>query len=703
MRATAAGGRPFVRAVGGARRARVAMQQRTAFGIVSTSLRAPSRAARICVAALVCLGTAAAAPQFAAAQSDGAATAFSAERDLLAQGGVALEENRPGDALTYYEAVLADAPNNRQAVLGRAKALDALGRIPEAMAVYDAMLRRNPADGPALYYRGLALYHIGDLEAAERDFDAAISAGMTASVVHQRLGDARYARADLLGALAAYEAAAQADDPHPSVYRSIGNVAYALRDYAAADRAYTIALELNPEDGYAAYYRAWTRERLGLTLDALQDYSLAFDLIGDVEPRVAIDRGSLLLENGVAAAAMADFQSALNLDPMNPTALLGAGMALIAQGQSVEAEMVLTRLLVIAGDDRALRVSALFQRGRARLMNADFIGAREDLDLAISLDPTHADARFNRAIARARLDDPAGALDDLMDAAELKPYDAEIHYALARAAIVADLPEIAMEAAARAEALAPDSPTGAHARATTLLALDRPEEALQELDVLLLASPRDVEALRLSGVALIRLRRYDDALDVAQRLTARAPRNPAGPLLEAEAYIGLGRTEPARAALNRANELGAPAAVLTRLAGERWMAVAELGGGDPALAGQGDALAQAEIALDQSIELSGDVDSLIDRAAVRIQRGDLAAARQDLDRAVVARPQDARLRFARADVLRQMGDCEGAIRDYDAGLSLEPSNSDAHAARASCKLSEGRYLGAASDMIVSWF
>ncbi len=627
-----------------------------------------------------------------------------AEGDLLTRGRMALEEDRAGEALVYFEAVLADAPDNRQAVLGRAQALDELGRMPEAIAVYDSLLADNPSDPSALFYRAIARYHLGELDAAEADILAAIDAGLTLSVVYQRLGDARYARGDLLGALAAYQSALEAPSPDPSVYRAIGNAAYGLRDYAAAERAYGLALEKNPQDGYAAYYRGWTREKLGRTLDALQDYNRAFEIIGGREPRVAIDRGAMLLENGAAAAALEDFLTALALQPDNTAALYGAAVALLDQGQSAEAEPLLDRLIAIVGDNRTLGAAALFQRGRARLLGANFDGARADFDLAISLAPGDADAYYNRALARLRLDDVAGALEDLETAAELAPNDAEIHYGLARASVIAGLPDAALAAASRAEALAQGDPAASRARAATLLALDRPLDALRELDAHLDAAPRDAEAMRFAGAALIRLRRYDDALALAQRLGARAPRSPAGPLLEAEAHIGRGETEPARAALNRANRLGAPAPVVTRLASERWITVARTGGdGDAALFEPGDALAQAEVALDRSIELSGDFESIVDRAAVRIMRGDLDAAREDLDRAIQERPQDARLRFARADVLRRLGQCEAAIRDYDAGLSLDPRNSDARSARASCKLSEGRYLGAASDIIVSWF
>ncbi|MEM9726102.1 MAG: hypothetical protein AAF909_11645, partial [Pseudomonadota bacterium] len=78
-------------------------------------------------------------------------------------------------------------------------------------------------------------------------------------------------------------------------------------------------------------------------------------------------------------------------------------------------------------------------------------------------------------------------------------------------------------------------------------------------------------------------------------------------------------------------------------------------------------------------------------------------AKADLDRAIASDPQNAAFRFQRARLLKQLDRCGPAIRDFDAGLSLEPGNSEAVALRATCKFDQGRFLGAVTDYLASWF
>ncbi|MCI4665477.1 MAG: tetratricopeptide repeat protein [Neomegalonema sp.] len=640
------------------------------------------------------------------AQSSIARAAEDSEGDLLARGRTALEDGRAQEALEAFEAALAQDPTERQAILGRAQALDLIGRIDEAIAIYDGLLAKKAKDAPILFYRGVANYHRGQFERAEADIRAAIKGGLKLSVAHQRLGDVFYARGQLKKALEAYLTAAKAPTPHPSVHRALGNSYYALGRYRAADAAYGQALKLNPSDGYAAYYRAWTREKLGRPLLALEDYNRAFEILGGKSPRVAIDRGRILLRSGAVAAALEDFRVALDREPENPAALYGAALALIAQGQTTTAEEILNRLVAIVGDNRRLGSAALQLRARAKIVNEDYAGAVADLDLAISLNPTAAEAFYNRALARARLKDAAGALEDLTKAASLKPDDPEIQYALARAAIVAGLRDVAMKAARTAEGLAVPGGEAQLARAATLLALDKPREALRELEDMLKRAPRNVEALKLASIALMRVGRHSDALSLAHSLRLHAPRSPAGPLLEAEAYIALSKPGRARSALNRANALGAPLAKITSLAGQMWIMIAHM---DPAKLPRMQvdgkwALEQAGAAYDMAVEHSKrSPETLKERASVRILRGDLKGALDDLSHAVAVRPQDADLRFARADLLRRLKRCAEAIKEYDAGLSLKPDNADARSDRADCKFDEGEYLGAVGDYVGSWF
>ena len=629
--------------------------------------------------------------------------------DLLARGRTALKAGRAKDALRFFDSVLIERP-------GRSAGYSRGGR---RRLIYWVRLTRPSRftmgcsrKGPKTLRRSSIAASLDIMAAkfdqAETDIRSAIAQGLKLAIVYQRLGDVHYARGDLKTALKLYLQALDSKKPDPSIHRMLGSTHYGLGDYKSAEISYTEALRLNPVDGYAAYYRAWTREKLKRPLKALQDYDRAFEILGGQAPRVAIDRGRMLLRRGALAAALADFRVALDREPENPAALYGAARTLVAQGQTTAALEVLNRLVGIVGDNRRLGAAALFLRARAKIANEDFAGALADLDLSISVTPApgDADAFFNRALVRSKLNDAAGALEDLRAAAKIKPNDAQIQYALARAAIVAGLGDLARSSARKAESLAARSAVGPKARAVTLLALDQPKAALRELGAYLQRAPRDTEAMRLASLALLRVGRHADALILAQRIGLYAPRNPSGPMLEAQAYIALSDPKRARDALNRANALGASLTQITSLAGKMWIMVSQMDPSKlPAMHVDGRwALEQAGAAYDMAVEHSKrSPETLKERARVRIMRGDHKGALEDLTRAIGERPQDASLRFARADLLRKLKRCEEAIKDYDTVLSLQPDNSDARSDRADCKFDEGSYLGAIGDYVGSWF
>lgn len=636
----------------------------------------------------------AAAPAFDTASAQSVAVALG-----LQQGRDALESERYADALTLFEQVLRQAPDDRAAALGRARALDGLGRSEEAVAALDPLIDGQPSDAGPLYHRGLIKLRLGQFDAATRDLQAVLETGVQFPVVYLRLGDALYAQGDADTALLRYRAALELPGAPPESQRLIGNALYALRDYPGAADAYSKALEDDPRDGRAALYRAWTRERLGLLDEALDDYTRAIETLATPDPTAFAARGGAYRRQGDPARALDDFLTALELEPDNPTALFGAASALLDQRRVAATEPYIQALLARAKDSPQIAVAALHQRSRARLIRRDYPGAEEDLDLLLKLAPEDPDALYNRAVARLGRDDAAGALDDLRLLTRLRSDDADAHYLLSRVAISAGLKDEAMTAAANALNGGAATVDSRLSRGLMLMALRRPIEAVAEFDTVLERSPNHVEAMRRKGDALLILGRPDDAIALAERMIDAAPEDPSGHMLQAESLISLDDPPGARVALDRANQLQADPARVARLAGVAWIAEAQLDE-DFGL----DALEQAQAAFDAAVALSNDdPEALAMRAEARAMLGRLDAAKSDLDAAVGAQPQNADFRFARADVLVAMDRCADAIRDYDAGLSLKPQNSAARAARAGCKFEVGRFLGGVGDYIGSWF
>lgn len=626
----------------------------------------------------------------AAAQSGGA----------LAEGRAALSAGDFAAAEGLFRQALTAAPDNRQATLGLALSLDKLGRSEEAIALFDTLVDAQRSDPTAAFFRGVARYRLGELDGAIEDFQGVLKRRSDISEVHLRLGDAFYAKGDYDSALASYNQALSAPSPSVTAIRALGNALYAKKRYEAADEAYTEALRANAGDGRAALHRAWTRERLGRTDEAKQDYDRAVEILGGVDPEVSVARGDLNRRLGEFQAAIADYQRAAEIDPSNRAALKGAAAALLADGRPAAAKRILDQLIEQLGAEPAVGASALRLRGEALLRLGQPQPAEADYTLALRLEPDVAVAHYNRALARARIEDVAGALDDMRRAAALAPGDPEAAYGHMRAAIAAGLREEAARATVAAEKLGADLARARPARAAALLAFGRPAEALTIVNNHLADQPRDLRGLHLKVRTLLSLGRNDDALDLARRLIALQPRRAVNHLFEAEARIALKQPGPARRALQRANALGAAPARIAQLAGDAWLADADKGNEETTP----EALLQAADALDAAVTLSNrSPTALALRADAMEKLGHFDKALADLDRAVAAKPQDASLRHRRASLLKKLDRCPAAIRDFDAALSLRPGNASAMAERATCKLYQGRLLGAATDYITSWF
>ncbi len=122
------------------------------------------------------------------------------------------------------------------------------------------------------------------------------------------------------------------------------------------------------------------------------------------------NRGALHIMRREGAAALADFDRVIALDPRNAEAHVNRGAALIMNGQPGPAVAAITRALSLGV--RAPH-KAYFNRGGARELLGDLRGAYEDYNTALEIMPDWGPAeaelqRFARG-RREQLADAAGA------------------------------------------------------------------------------------------------------------------------------------------------------------------------------------------------------------------------------------------------------------------------------------------------------
>ncbi len=87
----------------------------------------------------------------------------------------------------------------------------------------------------------------------------------------------------------------------------------------------------------------------------------------------------------------------------------------------------------------------------------------------------------------------------------------------------------------------------------------------------------------------------------------------------------------------------------------------------------------------------------LERAMLRLDRGDLAGAREDADAAVIDAPDSAKAIGMRGLVRWKQGDLEGALADVDRAIELEPALATSWATRAGIRLIRDDVPGAIDD------
>jgi len=94
--------------------------------------------------------------------------------EFLEQADDLFEEENYGEAISYYDQVLAIDSSDIDALNGKGLALDNIGKHEEAITYYDTVLAIGSSDIDALNGKGLALYNLGKHEEAITYYDTVL-------------------------------------------------------------------------------------------------------------------------------------------------------------------------------------------------------------------------------------------------------------------------------------------------------------------------------------------------------------------------------------------------------------------------------------------------------------------------------------------------------------------------------------------------
>jgi tetratricopeptide (TPR) repeat protein len=209
----------------------------------------------------------------------------------------------------------------------RGAAYRAAGEVTPALRDFEAVLRVDENNAEALAGRAYILLASGQLDAAEVFVSRLLANNARPADAHFLTGEIAQARGDYPAALASYGAAIEADRDMALAYARRGRVKQRLDDIDGALGDFDAALREDASLVDARAGRCW------LSLQQERDLTRARS---DAETAVAaapqnveaqICRGILQLRGEEWVPARASFEAALEVEPGNPNALFGRGVA----------------------------------------------------------------------------------------------------------------------------------------------------------------------------------------------------------------------------------------------------------------------------------------------------------------------------------------------------------------------------------------
>jgi Flp pilus assembly protein TadD len=242
------------------------------------------------------------------------ATAASESLDQLRERAeVALETRRAAQAKQLYGSILAQAPDDPEALTGLGEAEVLLGDYPAALdhgrkAVESAGARADLA-ARAHHVTGVALLFTGRPEAAERELETAVELDPTSWRAWNALGRTRDARGAWEEARIAYERALELVPDRGAVLNNFGMSKLSAGDHDGAAALFVRALEASPDLAVAE-----TNLRLALALGGRYQEALA-GVEAEELPDALNNAGYAALLRGDYAQARALLLQAIDASP----------------------------------------------------------------------------------------------------------------------------------------------------------------------------------------------------------------------------------------------------------------------------------------------------------------------------------------------------------------------------------------------------
>ncbi|MGH6950746.1 MAG: tetratricopeptide repeat protein [Vitreimonas sp.] len=229
---------------------------------------------------------------------------------------------------TLIESGELSSADRAAALSNRGAATYEAGDVTGALRDFRAALDADENAMLAVKGRATILVESGQLDAAEPLVRRLVESGEYEAEAHYLTGVIAQQRGDIEGAMQAFDASIAADRRFAPAYAQRAAIKQKRENYAGAMADYYEAIEINPQLAPARAGRCWTSVLMedSNMRRAREDADAAVE----ADPRHIqgqLCRGLLQLRAGEWADARTSYEAALEVEPGNPNALFGRGVA----------------------------------------------------------------------------------------------------------------------------------------------------------------------------------------------------------------------------------------------------------------------------------------------------------------------------------------------------------------------------------------
>lgn len=278
-------------------------------------------------------------------------------------------------------------------------------------------LERNPYISRAYLVRGIANQNLARLDSAVTDYRT----GLALAPDHQGM---RYNLVASLLSLGQYDDAEQASEDmlryapsNKEIYGLRAGISLEKGDTTQALERISQALEREPHQSLPHRLRASIFASRKQWTEAVQSISAAIDIEPSPTAELYANRGIMHYHNNDIRRAMADYSTALELDPRNRISLHNRALLRQFVGELNLAIQDWDHLVALEPSNHIARYNRAYLLGQTNQRLADAVA---DLDIILDLYPSFGEGFIQRSILRKRMGNTKGADQDYWHAWDLQ-------------------------------------------------------------------------------------------------------------------------------------------------------------------------------------------------------------------------------------------------------------------------------------------